>query len=212
MNVLVVDGHAIYRQGLAAALAAAPEIGGVREAASVAEATEVGAIDCVDVMLIDIDLPGAEPLLRGLRGRSPVKALVCSRSDEAGRIMAAIEAGALGYLAKDTLTPDTLVAAVRSVFAGSGVLAPDLLADILGRISEASRTVLEPRGLRLSRLTAREQEVLRLLADGHATREVARQMSYSERTVKNVLHDVVTKLNVRTRSQAVAFAIREGLI
>jgi DNA-binding NarL/FixJ family response regulator len=75
-----------------------------------------------------------------------------------------------------------------------------------------SRDVLEPKGLTLSRLTRREQQVLSLIAEGHPTREVALKLSYSERTVKNVLHDIVVKLNVRTRSQAVACAVREGLI
>jgi DNA-binding NarL/FixJ family response regulator len=72
--------------------------------------------------------------------------------------------------------------------------------------------VLEPRGLSLTRLNAREQQVLRLVAEGLPIREVAVQLRYSERTIKNVIHDVVTKLNVRTRSQAVAQAVREGLI
>jgi DNA-binding CsgD family transcriptional regulator len=72
--------------------------------------------------------------------------------------------------------------------------------------------VLEPRGLSLSWLTAREKQVLRLVADGHPTREVARQLCYSERTIKNVIHDAVMKLNARSRSQAVAEAVRAGLI
>ena len=72
--------------------------------------------------------------------------------------------------------------------------------------------VLEPRGLSFARLSPRERRVLSLLADGLPTREVARQLSYSERTVKNVIHDVVTKLNARSRSQAIATAMREGLI
>ena len=76
----------------------------------------------------------------------------------------------------------------------------------------ARSELLEPRGLSLSPLTVREQEVLRLVADGHPTREVAKRLSYSERTVKNVIHDVVTKFNARSRSQAVAAAVREGLI
>ena len=212
MNVLVVDEHAIFRQGIAAALSAAPELGEVRQASSVAEAGEWDMLEGVDVVLVDSDAPGADDLLRRLREAQAPRALVCSRQEDRERVMASIEAGAIGFLAKDTLTPERLVAAVRAVAAGSGVLAPELLGGVLERISEASRTMLEPRGLTLSRLTAREQEVLRLLADGHATREVAEHMCYSERTVKNVLHDVVTKLNARTRSQAVAFAIREGLI
>jgi DNA-binding NarL/FixJ family response regulator len=72
--------------------------------------------------------------------------------------------------------------------------------------------VLEPRGLSVSRLTTREQQVLRLIADGHATREVARELSYSERTVKSIVHDVVMKLDARSRSHAVAHAVRDGLI
>jgi DNA-binding NarL/FixJ family response regulator len=212
VNVLVIDEHAIFRQGIAAALAAAPEVGAVRQAATVAEVGEWDMLEGVDVVLLDSDARGADDLLRRLREAQAPRALVCSRHEDRERVLASIEAGAIGFLAKDTVTPERLVAAVRSVAAGSGVLAPELLGGVLERISEASRTMLEPRGLTLSRLTAREQEVLRLLADGHATREVAEHMSYSERTVKNVLHDVVTKLNARTRSQAVAFAIREGLI
>jgi DNA-binding NarL/FixJ family response regulator len=75
-----------------------------------------------------------------------------------------------------------------------------------------SREVLEPRGLSLSWLTAREKQVLQLVAEGHPTREVASQLCYSERTIKNVIHDCVTKLHARSRSQAVAEAVRAGLI
>ena len=212
MRVLIIDTHAIFRQGIAAALSAPPEHHEVVQAADVREAEVGSTLAEIDVLLLDIELAGAIDLLRKLRRQPSPRALVCSRLDDEDRVIAAIEAGAIGYLSKDTLTPERLVSAVRSAASGSGVLAPDLLAGVLTRISDASRTMLEPRGLTLSRLTAREQQVLRLVAAGHATREVAERMSYSERTVKNVLHDVATKLNAKTRSQAVAFAIREGLI
>lgn len=91
-------------------------------------------------------------------------------------------------------------------------MAPELLGTLLRTLSRVSRDMLEPRGLSLSRLTEREQKVLRLVAAGRATREVAEEMCYSERTIKNVLHDISTKLDARTRSQAVAEAVREGLI
>ena len=91
-------------------------------------------------------------------------------------------------------------------------MAPTLLGVLLRSLSRVSREVLEPRGVSLARLNTREQDVLRLVAQGLATREVAKQLCYSERTIKNVLHDVATKLNVRTRSQAVALAVRDGLI
>jgi DNA-binding NarL/FixJ family response regulator len=92
------------------------------------------------------------------------------------------------------------------------MVAPDLMGTLFHGISRASRTLPEPRTRTSSRLTRREEQVLTLLADGYSTREVALELSYSERTVKNILHDVVTKLNARTRSQAVAHAVRAGLI
>jgi DNA-binding NarL/FixJ family response regulator len=95
---------------------------------------------------------------------------------------------------------------VRAAASGTGVLAGDLLGSLV-----PSTNGHEPRAATAT-LTDREQQVLALIAAGHPTREVALELSYSERTVKNVLHDVVTKLNARSRSQAVAFAVREGLI
>jgi DNA-binding NarL/FixJ family response regulator len=89
---------------------------------------------------------------------------------------------------------------------------PDVLGDLLRGISRVAREGSEPRHVNPARLTAREQEVLRLVAEGHPTREVARRLCYSERTIKNVVHAVVKKLNARTRSQAVAEAVRAGLI
>jgi DNA-binding NarL/FixJ family response regulator len=88
------------------------------------------------------------------------------------------------------------------------VVAPDLLGNLLKSVSAEGVNGRPP----LARLTEREQQVLALIAQGHPTREVAQELCYSERTVKNVLHDVVTKLNARSRSQAVAHAVREGLI
>ena len=113
--------------------------------------------------------------------------------------------GAVGVLSKSTLTPEALASAVRGAVKGAGVLAQEILVDLVAgaRPNGASPT----RGL-----TARELRVLRLIADGRQTREVARELSYSERTVKNVLHDAATKLHARSRSQAVAQAVRWGLI
>jgi DNA-binding NarL/FixJ family response regulator len=164
------------------------------------------------VVLIDDDAPGGHEFIRWIRETSGACVLVCASRCDEPEVLAATQAGAVGYLCKETLTPDTLVAGVRAAASGAGVMAPEVLGSLLRGISRVSREVLEPRGLSLSRLTSREQEVLRLVAAGHPTREVARRLCYSERTIKNVIHDVVTKLNARTRSQAVAEAVREGLI
>ena len=144
-----------------------------------------------------------------MREATGARVIVCSSDGGAGRGAAAMQAGAVGYLRKDTLTPEALAAAVQAAANGTGVVTPELLGNLLRRH--------RARGARAGRapgaqLTDREQQVLALIAAGHPTREVAQELCYSERTVKNVLHDVVTKLNARSRSQAVAFAVREGLI
>jgi DNA-binding NarL/FixJ family response regulator len=212
VKILVLDPHSIYRGGVAMCLAAMTEVEAVSEASSVAEALQNGALASADVVLVDDDLPGGYDFIRRVRETTDASVLVCSSRCDEQDVLAATQAGAVGYLCKDTLTPDALVMGVRAAASGAGVMAPEILGNLVRATSRVSREVLEPRGLSLSRLTAREQEVLRLVADGHPTREVARRLSYSERTIKNVIHDVVTKLNARTRSQAVAEAVRAGLI
>ena len=110
-------------------------------------------------------------------------------------------------------TPELMAFTIRH---SSGVICVPMPADMLGRlvdnVARIQNDVLRPRGLRVTGMADREVRVLKLVADGMDTREIARELCYSERTVKNVLHDVVTKLNARSRSQAVAHAVREGLI
>jgi DNA-binding NarL/FixJ family response regulator len=134
--------------------------------------------------------------------------MVCTSDCSQDAVLLAMGAGAIGFLRKDTLTTDGLAAAVQAAASGAGVVTPELLGSLVRTLAadaNGDRPVT-------ARLTDREQQVLSLIAAGHPTREVAQQLCYSERTVKNVLHDVVTKLNARSRSQAVAFAVREGLI
>jgi DNA-binding NarL/FixJ family response regulator len=104
------------------------------------------------------------------------------------------------------------VRTIRRVAAGDGEIPPDLLGRLLDQLGRLQRQVLAPRGLTFAGLAPREIEVLRLVADGYDTAEIAERMSYSERTVKNVLHDLTTRLQLRNRSHAVAYAVREGLI
>jgi DNA-binding NarL/FixJ family response regulator len=212
MRVFLLDPHSIYRRGLVACLEGVDGIESVADAGTVEQAWARADLLEADVVLVDHDLEGAHDFIRALRDRTGASVLVCSGRSDQRELLAAVQAGAVGYLWKETLTPDALLASLRTAAAGSGVVAPDLLGDLLRTIARASNDVLGPRGLSLSPLTVREQEVLRLVADGHPTREVAKRLSYSERTVKNVIHDVVTKFNARSRSQAVAAAVREGLI
>jgi DNA-binding NarL/FixJ family response regulator len=104
------------------------------------------------------------------------------------------------------------VAAVQAAAAGDGTVPPDLLGRLLAQVGRLQREVLAPRGLAFSGLTDRETNVLRLVADGYDTAEIAGRLAWSERTVKNVIHDITTRLQLRNRSHAVAYAVRAGLI
>ncbi|MDQ4048294.1 MAG: response regulator transcription factor [Actinomycetota bacterium] len=212
MKVFVIDAHSIYRCGLAVSLAKLAEVSSVAEAQSIEEAWEHPDLPDADLLLIDHDLPGGRDFIRKAHAAMGTPIVVCSSARDEDGVLASIRAGAVGCLCKDTLTHDTLAAGVRAADEGAGVMEPELLGTILRSISRASQEILEPNGMSRARLTAREQQVLRLIADGHPTREVAEELAYSERTVKNVLHDAVTKMNARSRSQAVALAVREGLI
>ena len=151
-------------------------------------------------------------VIRGLcRADRPRIVLVATTIDESTLGVAA-EAGVAGLLRRTDATADRLVQAILRVAAGEGVVPPDLLGRLLEQVGSLQRQVLAPRGLTFSGLTRREADVLRLLADGLDTSEIASQMCYSERTVKNVLHDLTTRLQLRNRTHAVAYAVREGLI
>jgi DNA-binding NarL/FixJ family response regulator len=206
VKLFVLDPHTIYRRGLAASLELMDGVESVDHASSVAEARESGALAGADLVILDPAAPGGDEFI----GAVDARVMVCSSDGSEEAVLSALQAGAVGYLRKDTLTVESLGAAVKAACNGAGVMVePELLGNLLRGLSLES---LEPSPPTATRLTDREQQVLALIAAGHPTREVALQLSYSERTVKNVLHDVVTKLNARSRSQAVAFAVREGLI
>jgi DNA-binding NarL/FixJ family response regulator len=212
MLVFVLDPHGVYRRGVAACLAEVAEVSKVGEAATPDEAFAAPELPHADVIVVDPHRFGGSSLVRRLVDDTRARVVVCSALRDPDEVLAIIQAGAIGYLCKETLTPDALGSAALAAAQGAGVLAPELLGEFMQGLSRVSRELLEPNGLSLSRLSTREQQVLSLVAEGHSTREVASGLHYSERTVKNVLHDVVTKLNARTRSQAVAEAVRQGLI
>lgn len=150
--------------------------------------------------------------IRGLRRRGVGRiALLVTRLDDKG-LLAAVEAGVAGVLRRSQATAQNLDAAIRAVAAGEGTLPPDLLGRLLDQVGQLQRQVLAPRGLTFSGLTERELSVLRLLAEGKDTTEVGSQLFYSDRTVKNIIHDVTSRLDLRNRTHAVAYAIKQGLI
>lgn len=212
MIIFVLDSHGVYRRGVAACLCEAEEVSAVIEAETPQQAFAHPSLPDADVTIVDPQPFGGVALVRRLVEASSARVVACSVERDPDDVLEIIQAGAVGYLWKETLTPEALAGGALAAARGSGVLAPELLSDFMDGLARVSRDLLEPRGLSLSLLTVREQQVLSCVAEGLATREVAQRLHYSERTVKNVLHDVVTKLNARSRTQAVAKAVRQGLI
>jgi DNA-binding NarL/FixJ family response regulator len=207
LKLFVVDPHTIYRRGLAACLEGLPEAQSVGQAGSIRDAWADDTLFAADVVLVDHAMTGGLDFIAALAQASGAAVVVCSSQCGEDAVLAALQSGAAGVLRKETLTTEALASAVRAAASGTGVVTSELLHELLDGLA--------PDGYEkppAARLTDREQQVLSLIANGHPTREVAQQLCYSERTVKNVLHDVVTKLNARSRSQAVAHAVREGLI
>jgi DNA-binding NarL/FixJ family response regulator len=138
--------------------------------------------------------------------------VVIAREIDDAALTRIVEAGARGILRRSEAVPERLVAALLAAANGEGAVPPDLLGRLLAHVGTLQREVLAPRGLGMLRLTERETTVIRLVADGLDTAEIAGRLAYSERTVKNIIHDVVARHQLRNRTHAVAFAIRQGWI
>lgn len=151
-------------------------------------------------------------VLRSLRSRGVQQlVLVASQIDDGGLVMA-VEAGVAGVVRRREASAERLVSVIIAAASGEGSVPPDLLGRLLSQVGQLQRGVLSPRGLTFSGLAEREIEVLRLVADGFDTAEIAAKLAYSQRTIKNVLHDVTSRMHLRNRSHAVAYALRNGLI
>jgi DNA-binding NarL/FixJ family response regulator len=150
--------------------------------------------------------------IRSLRRRGFQSVVLVATHIDGPGLLAAVEAGASGLVRRREVTPDSLASAIRSAAAGDGAVPPDLLGRLLDQVGRLQSNVLTPRGLTISGLTERELRVLKLFAEGMDTAEVAGELFYSERTVKNILHNVTGRLNLRNRTHAVAYAMRQGWI
>jgi DNA-binding NarL/FixJ family response regulator len=168
--------------------------------------------DVVSIVVVDDVDEQTARAIGALRRRGAERlVLVAARIDDGGLLLA-VEAGATGILRRAEVTPQSLLRAVRASAAGEGSVPPDLLGRLLGQLGRLNRQVLRPRGLRLAGLSEREIQVLKLLAEGNDTAEIGRTLFYSERTVKNIVHDITSRLELRNRTHAVAYAMRQGLI
>jgi DNA-binding NarL/FixJ family response regulator len=177
----------------------------------VVEPDDLDGADVAVVMVDGID-DDAVRLIRAVqRNGCPRVVLVATHLDDT-RLVSAVEAGACALVRRADAVGERLVQVLVAAAAGDGSLPPDLLGRLLAQVGQLQRQVLAPRGLSFTGLSERETQILRLVADGHDTAEIAERMAYSQRTVKNVIHDVTTRLQLRNRSHAVAYALRQGLI
>jgi DNA-binding NarL/FixJ family response regulator len=194
----------ILQAGLASQLRPRPEV----------EVLGDGEVDQAQVAVVVADSVDEETVrvLRALQRGGVPRLLLVASFLEGNDLAAAVEAGVSGVLRRSEATIDRLLAVILSTAAGEGTVPPDLLGRLLDQVGRLQRQVLDPRGFTFAGLSGREIEVLRLVADGHDTKEIAATLCYSERTVKNVLHEITTRLQLRNRSHAVAYAMREGLI
>jgi DNA-binding NarL/FixJ family response regulator len=192
----------ISQAGVVAQLRMQPEI----------KIVETAPQSAVAVMITDVVDESTTRELRSLRKDGHPRLMLVATTIDDAALVAAAEAGVAGLLRRGDASADTMVRTIVKVASGNGEVPADLLGRLLEQVGRLQRQVLAPRGLTFTGLTPRETEVLRLVADGLDTSEIASRMCYSERTVKNVLHDLTTRLQLKNRTHAVAYAVREGLI
>jgi DNA-binding NarL/FixJ family response regulator len=209
IRALIVDDHPVTREGLRTALTMfddAVEV--VGEAANGEEAIEAARDLSPDVVFMDVRMPGMDGIeaTRRIRDASPDTRVILITIDESrGAISDAIQAGVSGYLLKDA-SPETLVDAARNAIEGNAVIHPQLTKTF---IEEVHLVETEGRSMPLSK---REREILQKVADGSTTRQVATDLGISPHTVKTHLERIFEKLGANDRAQAVAIAIRSGLV
>jgi DNA-binding NarL/FixJ family response regulator len=213
IRVLICDDQALVRGGFRAIVGAQPDIEVVGEAENGAEAVALAERRRPDVILMDIRMPvldGVEATRRLVADGSPARILVLTTFDLDEYVHAAIRAGASGFLLKD-VTPAKLLEAIRIVAGGDALLAPSVTRRLLERFA-ATLPARDQSSDVLEQLTARETEVLRLLAGGLSNAEIASELVISEATVKTHISSLLRKLGLRDRVQAVILAYETGLM
>lgn len=208
IRVLVVDDHPVWRDGVRADLEQSGIATVVAEASDGGEAIELARTEMPDVVIMDLQLPtvpGAEATRQIVEEAPHVRVLVLSASGEEADVLQAVKAGARGYLLKSA-SSEEVTDAVRRVSEGEPVFTPSLAGLVLDEFRRlASKDPEEPD------LTARENEVLRLVAKGYTYREIGEKLFISTKTVQNHVQNILTKLQLRRRYELMRYAIQRGL-
>jgi len=206
VRVLIVDDHDVVREGLRTLIQKRTEFTLVGEADSVASAVAEARRSQPDVVIMDVRLPdgsGVEACREIRADRPDTKVLMLTSHADDEAVLASIVAGASGYLLKQTRSQD-LVAALHRVAAGESLLDPGVTGRVLERLRTGTRQDDE-----LSLLSEQEQRILDLIAEGKTNKEIALEVFLSDKTVKNYVSSILSKLNLRRRSEAAAFIARK---
>jgi DNA-binding NarL/FixJ family response regulator len=203
LPIYIYSADPILHAGIAAQLRGRPET-------HIVEGTDLDSARVAVVVCDTVDEDTARAV-RALQRGSLRVVLVVTNLDDAN-LLAGIDAGASAFLRRSEAVAERLASVIVATASGDGSVPPDLLGRLLTHVSNIQSSVLSPQGMTLTGLSEREIEVLRLVADGLETSEIAERLCYSERTVKGVVHAITTRLRLRNRAQAVAYAVRLGLI
>ena len=216
IRVLIVDDHAIVRDGICALLATKPDIEVVGEAGNGREAVSKAQSLLPDVILMDLMMPemdGIEAIRRIVARQPGARILVLTSFAADDKVFPAIKAGAMGYLLKDSESKD-LVRAIHQVYRGESSLHPKIARKLLQELSSPPQPPPTPEpvsGPTVDPLTEREVQVLQLLARGLSNQEIADQLVIVEGTVRAHVSNILSKLHLVSRTQATLYALREGL-
>jgi DNA-binding NarL/FixJ family response regulator len=217
IRVLIADDHALFRRGLEMVLQDEEGIELVGQASDGTEAVSIAAGTLPDVVLMDIRMPKTSGIeaCRSMKEVAPsAKIVMLTISDEEEDLFEAIRAGASGYLLKD-IPLDEVAAAVRAVHGGQSLINPSMAGKLLTEFATLARrdeTEERAQHVQAPKLTEREMEVLRLVARGLNNRDIAKELFISENTVKNHVRNILEKLQIHSRMEAVMIAVREKLI
>src|SRR5215210_5990822 len=214
IRVLVVDDHALFRRGLQMVLMQEPDIEVVGEASDGAEAVAKASETLPDIVLMDVRMPrrGGIDATTAIKDSVPsAKIIMLTISDEEADLYEAIKAGAMGYLLKE-ISIEEVAAAIRAVHGGQSLISPSMASKLLTEFASMIKRGDERQNLPTPRLTDREMEVLKLVAKGMNNRDIAKQLFISENTVKNHIRNILEKLQLHSRMEAVVYAVREKLL
>ncbi len=214
LRVLIVDDHALFRRGLEMVLDREPDIDVVGEAIDGHQALDRAQELMPDVVLMDVRMPKRSGIeaTEAIKELMPhVKILMLTISDEEADLYDAIKAGASGYLLKEISTEE-VAGAIRSVWAGQSRISPSMASKLLTEFAAMTRRADEREHLPPPKLTEREMEVLKLVAKGLNNRDIAKDLFISENTVKNHIRNILEKLQLHSRMEAVVYAVREKIL